>query len=596
MRPVSERFLRTLTGSHTAIFRARVCTPGQTGVSPVGTELPIFGGDVRLDAGADIRSTVEMQTDGSGGVWPDDSGDALVPYGNELFVERGLAYGGGAVEWVSLGYFRINALEQDDAPSGPIRITGTDRMSMIVDAKMTTVKQYAAATTNGAMLSDLVLDAYAAAVIEWDDATVRLAPIGRTVIVEDDRYAAIKDLVTGLGKIAYFDYRGVLLVRTPASADDPVWTVARGAGGALVQAGRSISREGVYNGVLATGEALDTEAPARGLAVDSGAGSPTLWGGPFGKVPRYYASPLLTSDAQARVAAAAILRRSLGLPYNVDLTAVPNPALEPDDPIAVGIEGKPVVVKPTILTADSFSRVSVDDWTNSENGDSWGSTGTIWQINGSVGQVNVPSANGVALNLSSEARSRRDADITVDVRTLAAAAGGSLVVAVALRSAGSNANMYACRLEFDVGLLVTAKIGRNSTIYGQSTPAALTGFDTHTVGQWWTIRARVRGTLVQMKAWPRGEAQPKEWLLAYDDPDDSQPGTRFGLYFWRVGANSNTGPQWEVDNWKAQTAPAETLRGGEIHVIDTLTIPLTAAGALSATTREQSLTTIDSLS
>lgn len=594
MRPVSAQFLRTITGSHTAIFRAHVVAAGQTGVSPAGTEVPILGGDVQLSAANDIRSTLELQIDGAG-LWPDESTDLLAPYGNELFIERGVAYGGGATEWVSLGYFRINNVEQDDAPDGPIRVSGTDRMSGIVDAKLTNVRQYAAAVTNGAMLSDLVLDAYGAAVIEWDDDDVRTAPIGRTIIVEEDRYAKIKEHVTGLGKIAYFDYRGILLVRTPASADDPVWTVSRGAGGVLVSAGRSLSREGVYNGVLAVGEALDTEPPARGLAVDSGAGSPTLWGGAFGKVPRVFSSPLLTTDAQARLAAATVLRRSLGLPYNVDFTAVPNPALEPDDPIAVGIEGAPTTVTPLLLVGDSFSRVAVSDWTVSDNGSSWSGTGTNYNITGSVGTVGLAAANTATATLNSVARGRHDADIYLDARAPVAAAGASLVTGVVL-CATTTADMYVARLEFDVGGLVTLKIARHSTAFGYSEPSVLGSFDTYTSGQWWSIRARARGTLVQLKAWPRGEPEPKEWQLAYDDPADSQPGVRFGLYLWRIGGNTNTVPQWEIDNWRAYTAPAETLRGGELHVIDSLTIPLTAAGAMSANTREQSLTTIEETS
>lgn len=595
MRPVSERFLRTIAGSHTAIFRARVVAPGQTGVSPVGTEVAILGGDVKLDAGADIRSTVELQVDGSD-TWPAAASDLLAPYGNELFIERGVAYGGGATEWVSLGYFRINTLEQDDAPFGPIRITGTDRMSMIIDAKMTTIKQYAAAVSNGTMLADLVTDAYGAAVVAWDDDTVRTAPIGRTFIVEEDRYAKIKELVTGLGKIAYFDYRGILLVRTPASPDDPVWTVSRGEGGVLVEASRSLSREGVYNGVLATGEALDTEPPTRGLAVDTGASSPTRWGGPFGKVPRYYSSPLLTTDSQAQLAAATILRRSLGLPYNVDFTAVPNPALEPDDPVSVGIEGRPVTVKPYLLAADSFSRVAVDDWTNSDNGDSWSSAGTAYQITGSVATVGYTPANTAGAQLNSTARGRRDADCYLDARVPTLAAGASLVTGIALR-ATSATDLYSARLEFNTSGTVTLKIGRHSTTLGYSEPSVLANYDTYTAGEWWTIRARARGSLVQLKAWPRSEPQPKEWQLAYLDPTpDTIPGVRFGVYLWRVGGNTNLLPQWELDNWRAYTAPDVTLRGGEIHVIDALTIPLTASGAMGANTREQSLTTIEALS
>jgi hypothetical protein len=73
----------------------------------------------------------------------------------------------------------------------------------------------------------------------------------------------------------------------------------------------------------------------RGVARDDNPASPTDWNGPFGPVPGFYSSPLLLTEGMAQKAARTILNRSLGLHYNVDLSAVPNPALETGDPILV---------------------------------------------------------------------------------------------------------------------------------------------------------------------------------------------------------------------------------------------------------------------
>ncbi|BAL85459.1 hypothetical protein AMIS_2390 [Actinoplanes missouriensis 431] len=338
MRPVSDKFLRTLTGSHTAVVRAWVVTPGQTGVTPIGTEVRIIDGEVRLDSGQALRSQLSLEIDGTG-LWPQYGSDLLTPYGNEVFVERGIAYGNGAVEWVSLGYHRINTIEQDVPPNGPIEVTAVDRMAAIVDSKLTSPVQFGAARTNASVVAQLVTEAYPAAVIEWDEPTVANAPIGRTVAVEEDRYGFVDELITGLGKRWYFDHRGVLKISDLPSTATPVWTVAQGEGGVLVEASRSLSRVGTYNGVLAKGEGLDTTAPARGLAVDAGATSPTRWGGPFGRVHRTFSSPLLTSNAAATAAARTLLKRALGLPYNVDFRSIVNPAIEPDDPVAIEVDG-----------------------------------------------------------------------------------------------------------------------------------------------------------------------------------------------------------------------------------------------------------------
>jgi hypothetical protein len=73
----------------------------------------------------------------------------------------------------------------------------------------------------------------------------------------------------------------------------------------------------------------------RAVALDMNPNSPTFWNGPFGKVPRYFFSTFLTTEAQCASAASKILERSLGLPYNVNFTMVPNPALEPLDAIKI---------------------------------------------------------------------------------------------------------------------------------------------------------------------------------------------------------------------------------------------------------------------
>ena len=504
MRPVSNRFLTTVTGSHTAVFQARVVAPGQTGVNPAGTDVAIESGDVRLDSGQAIRSTLDLEVDGTG-LWPKGASSLLVPYGNEVFVRRGVAYGGASVEWVSLGYHRINDVEQDDPPNGPIRIAATDRMSNILDATLTEVVQFTPTDTYGNVVEQLVSDAYAAAMIEWDDTEVAGQPLGRSVIADSDRYKFLDELIVSLGKVWYFDHRGVLLIRTPPQPGHPLWTVARGAGGVLLSVSRSLGRAGVYNGVVAAGEALDTTPPARGLAVDADTTSPTRWGGPFGKVPREYASPLLKTDEQARLAAATILRKSLGLPYNVDLSAVPNPALEPDDPIVVGIEGTPQVVEPAMVTGDSFSRTVVDAPGTSESGHAWSGSGSQYQVNDGALKLNM-SANTVAAPLESVAAGRRNTDAYLDARLPATAAGNNLITGIVLRYLDSN-NYLMCRLDWTPTGWVSLRLAEwRAGVFTQLDE--LVSFASYSAGAWWTLRAQSDEQLIRMQAWRRDAPQP----------------------------------------------------------------------------------------
>jgi hypothetical protein len=334
VRGVSDQFLETLRGSHLAVFRARVCSTFQTGLNPSGTEIPILGGDITSSATAEIRSTLSLTTSAD---WPRRATDLLAPYGNEIFVERGIAFGNGQREWVGLGYYRIDTPEQDEAPDGTITISASDRMAGIVDARFETLRQFPATWARREVVEALVWEIYYVAdLIEWDDAAVRDAPVGRAIIAEEDRAGTLKDLLTSLGKVGYFDHRGKFVIKTPPTTTGAAaWTVDAGSQGVLVQMSRGLTREGVYNAVIATGEAGDTTAPARGVAYNLDPTSATYWGGRFGKVPRFYSSPFLTTNAQAVTAAASLLRQQLGLPYQVDLESIANPALEPYDVLKV---------------------------------------------------------------------------------------------------------------------------------------------------------------------------------------------------------------------------------------------------------------------
>ncbi|MCM4080405.1 DUF5047 domain-containing protein [Paractinoplanes hotanensis] len=338
MRPVSDRFLAALRGSHRAVSQAFVVAPGQTGTSPTGTEIEILSGDVRFDAKAQVRGTLTLETSGADG-FPQSATDALTPYGNEIFVRRGLDYGGGAIEWVSLGYYRIQSVEQDEAPFGPIRITGADRMQGIVDGRLSSPTQFGATQEYGTVLESMVWPVWGWADIEWDDDTDD-EQIGRAVLAEEDRYAFLNELITSLGKVWYWDYRGVLVIKDAPTVVEPVWTCNEGADGVLVQLSRDLSREGVYNAVVATGETLDDTAPARGVVVDDDPASPTYWEGSFGRVPRYYSSPFLLTDAQAVSAATSILRQSLGVPFAVDFQSIVNPALTVGDAVTIVLGGE----------------------------------------------------------------------------------------------------------------------------------------------------------------------------------------------------------------------------------------------------------------
>lgn len=337
MRPASTALLETVRGSHQVTSRARVCSTYQTGVDPDGEEIDVLGGDVTADSTAEIRSTLDMTTPDVG--WIPRPGELLTPYGNEVFCEVGVIAAGG-VEWVPLGYQRLSAVDQDDE-GGPLRLSGQDRMAGIIDAKLMAPVQFKANATVAGVFDRLVHDVYPAADIffDWpagDDELGRsMVAAGDEEDSDNDRYAFLADLAQARGKVMYFDHAGVLRVEDLPDVRHPVVSVDAGPGGVLVQASRSLDRQDVFNAVVATGEAADDKKPPRAVVYDSNPDSPTYFYGRFGQVPKFYSSSKIIHDAMAIRVASKMLGENMGLPYNVDLNAVPNPVLEAGDPIEV---------------------------------------------------------------------------------------------------------------------------------------------------------------------------------------------------------------------------------------------------------------------
>lgn len=243
-------------------------------------------------------------------------------------------------EYVPLGYFRIETVEQDDAPRSPIRVTARDRMAAIIEARLLEPVTFAAGTEFGDIFETLVLEVYPNAVLVIDD-EVAGSTLSTASTVEEDRYSFLKDLAQSRGRVMYFNRDGEFVVTTTPDTTSPVWTVNEGPDGVLVNARRLLCRGGVYNAVVAKGTDADLTLgtpPAYGVVWDDNPNSATYFFGLFGKVPRFYVSPFLYTDDQAVTTAASFLSRTTGIPRSLDLTAIPNPALDPFDPITVVFE------------------------------------------------------------------------------------------------------------------------------------------------------------------------------------------------------------------------------------------------------------------
>jgi hypothetical protein len=77
--------------------------------------------------------------------------------------------------------------------------------------------------------------------------------------------------------------------------------------------------------------------PWSAVSYDLDPESPTVWGGPFGKKPLIYQDDLLDTKEKCQAKADELLAFYRAEDRYLDFSAIPNPALEPDDVVQVSM-------------------------------------------------------------------------------------------------------------------------------------------------------------------------------------------------------------------------------------------------------------------
>ncbi|MEU1496047.1 phage tail protein [Streptomyces sp. NPDC005732] len=184
------------------------------------------------------------------------------------------------------------------------------------------------------------------------------------IVASEDRWAVLSSgtdsagagtgIAAALAGEIWADAGGIITIGpVPTLADPVVWSIGRGAGGALVEPQQESTREGLANVWAVTGDGGDgSAAVGPAFAWDDDPNSLTYAGpdpiaDPLApqrlglnavrvRVQRY-SSSVITSDAQAERVAKAKLADSLGVQASLSLTSVCNPASEPGDVVAVEV-------------------------------------------------------------------------------------------------------------------------------------------------------------------------------------------------------------------------------------------------------------------
>lgn len=328
MYPVSDRFLAAIVESHTPVTEVTLYrTDGMV------EQLDHTGGSVPVDRGSSVRRTCSI-TLADTSLIPRDPAAKLSVYGARVRVARGVVYTDGTRELVPLGVFRVDEIS-GDVDEGPVTLQGKGLEAVVSDDKFT--GPYRATGTAVSAITALIRRSLPDAPID-SSAAVDAAIGARTWDVEADPWEAAVEVAAAIGCEVYADPDGVFVIAPLPDllTATPAWTIAAGEGGAYIKADRTMSVDGVYNGVLARGESTETAtAPVSSLVVDNDPGSPTYWSGPFGRRPTFYSSSTLITVGACTQAATLLLRSARAPNATADISSLPNPALAPGDVLRV---------------------------------------------------------------------------------------------------------------------------------------------------------------------------------------------------------------------------------------------------------------------
>lgn len=320
MIDLSAEALSVLTHSHRRYARAESWLAGRRLADNI--PLPSAAEEVDTTLPVPERVTLTVPRTDRGTDWSPTSDDhPLAASGQRLRVQLGIEVGGGRIEWIQRGWYLI----QDSGVDGDaVSVTVVGLTALISEARL--VSPYQPTGTFVSTLRGLVEPALTVRV----DGSLADRSVPSGINWDEDRLAGVYELLDAWPATARVTPGGYLQV-SPATTPASVLDLTDGAGGTVIRATGSTTRDGVCNVVVARGTASDG-GQIQGVAYASS--GPTRAGGPFNPlpVPFYYYSPLLTTVPQCVAAAQSMLarkQREAGRAYRVEM--VPHPGLQDGD-------------------------------------------------------------------------------------------------------------------------------------------------------------------------------------------------------------------------------------------------------------------------
>lgn len=329
---VSTDFLDAL-GAPSVVSTVRITTTS-------GVMLAASDGSVTMDSRRGITRACDLTLIPTADLSAQEVYELVMQPTTEIKVQRGIIVN-GTPEYVPLGVFSTDSASIDKARTGPVKWTGSDRSKIISRARFTDPYQIAAGTSLATAGAALLADRWPSVTVDFDGISTTL---GAALVFEQgsdsDPWDHARTLFADHGYDLHFDGSGTARATTipDPAITDPVFTFGVGDTNLILGLELKGTLEQTYNGVIATGEGTDIEAPVRAIVWDEDPTSPTYIGTGL-RIPYFYSSPLLTTVEACEQAARTMLARVKGRTEQLSWPAVVNPALEPLDVVTIAAAG-----------------------------------------------------------------------------------------------------------------------------------------------------------------------------------------------------------------------------------------------------------------
>ncbi len=323
--PASDAFIQALSHSHRMVADVLLLRGGDV------TTVPFVGGTVTATYNAQVGRTATVIMEHN---WYEVLG--LTSLTDVVMIRTGIP----SYEMVPLITGRIDAIE-DDPTTGLVTLSVVDRAADVIRALFEIPWQVTAGHSSTAVMTQMIQDVDPGFAVAVGPGVVDHETVGS--VYEEDRGGALDEIARGFNAIWLATRTGSFLIASnpyQGAAVDSGIIVRNGASGTIREATNTVSRQAVTNSVTVVSEPTTSGlAPIRVTVRDDDPGSPTFWGGPFGKQNCVIRNDTLTTTAQVGAYADRILRQSLAMVHSWHITTPHFPLLDPLDVFTTVYDG-----------------------------------------------------------------------------------------------------------------------------------------------------------------------------------------------------------------------------------------------------------------